>query len=298
MKLTQVKGNTYVLEGWELIPLYVLPGGKCILLDTGLLSERREIERALTEARLLPAGILGSHIHTDHSPNHRCFREKYGIPVALPAGEAGLCATLLDLKSYFFMLSPKTAAEEVPDMVCPADVLIGPEDGEFVFLGETFGIVHTPGHSPDHISIVTPDDVCYVGDALLSGDDLKAKLPYSCSQEADLASKEKLRALSCAKYVLAHRGVFDDVSTLIDENRALILDRAGQVLAAVTEPMTMDGIIAAVCRAFSLHAGQPRRAALYERNVRSFVEYLLDRGDLTLSVRDGVRLYSPSGKAQ
>ena len=36
MKLTQVKGNTYVLEGEELIPLYILDNGKCILLDTGL----------------------------------------------------------------------------------------------------------------------------------------------------------------------------------------------------------------------------------------------------------------------
>ena len=32
MKLTQVKGNTWVLEGFELIPLYRLDNNKCILL--------------------------------------------------------------------------------------------------------------------------------------------------------------------------------------------------------------------------------------------------------------------------
>ena len=36
MKLTQVKGNTWVLEGFELIPLYRLENNTCILLDTGL----------------------------------------------------------------------------------------------------------------------------------------------------------------------------------------------------------------------------------------------------------------------
>ncbi len=36
MKLTQVKGNTWVLEGLEFIPLYRLDDRRCILLDTGL----------------------------------------------------------------------------------------------------------------------------------------------------------------------------------------------------------------------------------------------------------------------
>ena len=60
MKLTQVKGNTWVLEGFELIPLYRLDNNKCILLDTGLEQEREDIENTLLEAGLTPAGILCS----------------------------------------------------------------------------------------------------------------------------------------------------------------------------------------------------------------------------------------------
>lgn len=54
MKLTQVKGNTWVLEGFELIPLYRLENNKCILLDTGLEQEREDIENTLLEAGLPP----------------------------------------------------------------------------------------------------------------------------------------------------------------------------------------------------------------------------------------------------
>ena len=54
MKLTQVKGNTWVLEGFELIPLYRLDNNKCILLDTGLEQEREDIENTLLEAGLTP----------------------------------------------------------------------------------------------------------------------------------------------------------------------------------------------------------------------------------------------------
>ena len=47
MNLRQVKGNTWVLEGLEFIPLYRLDGGRCVLLDTGLAQEREELELSL-----------------------------------------------------------------------------------------------------------------------------------------------------------------------------------------------------------------------------------------------------------
>ena len=51
MNLRQVKGNTWVLEGLEFIPLYRLDGGRCVLLDTGLAQEREELERLFQERR-------------------------------------------------------------------------------------------------------------------------------------------------------------------------------------------------------------------------------------------------------
>ena len=47
MKRIHVKGNTWVLEGMEWIPFYKLDERRCILLDTGLLGEREELEQAL-----------------------------------------------------------------------------------------------------------------------------------------------------------------------------------------------------------------------------------------------------------
>ena len=70
MKLTQVKGNTWVIEANQLIPLYRLPEHRCILLDTGLREERDELEQALLQAELTPAGILCSHAHIDHCANN------------------------------------------------------------------------------------------------------------------------------------------------------------------------------------------------------------------------------------
>ena len=112
MELTQVKGNTYVLEGEELIPLYLLGGGKCILLDTGLLKEREDLEHTLLEHGLTPAAILCSHAHIDHCASNRYFQEKYGAQVWLTPEEAGLCRSLLSLKCYFLTLPMRMIREE------------------------------------------------------------------------------------------------------------------------------------------------------------------------------------------
>ena len=47
MQLEQVKDNTWVLKSWELIPVYRLDAHKCILLDTGLVEQREELQEAL-----------------------------------------------------------------------------------------------------------------------------------------------------------------------------------------------------------------------------------------------------------
>lgn len=289
MKLTQVLGNTWVLEGIEFIPLYKTDETHCILLDTGLEQERDAIQAALDTANVTPIGILGTHIHNDHSPNHRYFREQYQLPVALPMGEAGLCSSVLALKAYFFMLSPHTTETELGGMVCPTDVLIRDFQNTLTFCGADFQILHTPGHSPDHISIITPDHVCYVGDALL--DDLTAKLPYSFSQKRAMESMEQLRSLSCDRYILAHRGIYQIISHLIDGNLTMTRDRAKQIADLIDHPMTMDEIIFSTCAHFSLRSSTPQKAALFERNIRSFVEYLLDEGTLTLIVSNGMRYY-------
>lgn len=145
MNLRQVKGNTWVLEGLEFIPLYRLDGGRCVLLDTGLAQEREELEQALLDHGLTPAGILCSHAHVDHGGNNRYFQEKYHIPVALTSREAGMCASLLSLKCYFLLLSPDMVEQDAAGLVHTPDVLIPDGDGPFSFAGAEFQILQTPG---------------------------------------------------------------------------------------------------------------------------------------------------------
>ena len=298
MKLTRVKGNTFVLEGDELIPLYKVGENKCILLDTGLLIERQELEDSLLENGLTPVGILSSHAHVDHCANNGYLQEKYHIPVALTWPEAGMCSSVMTLKCYFLTLTPGIVERESVCMVHRPDVIVPDTDGPFDFAGATFEIVHTPGHSSGHIAIITPDNVCYVGDAMLSRDQQNAKLPYALQHTKAFESRKKLLNTRCDYYIMAHKGVCTgaDFPALVRDNDELILRRAQEILDLVTHSMSFSEIDRAVCAYYALLTRQPRRALRFERNVRFFVEYLADEGYLDMECVDGTVYYKASGK--
>lgn len=295
MKLSQVKGNTWVAEGMELIPFYKLDEHRCILLDTGLSEEREELEAALLENGLTPAGVLCSHAHIDHCGNSGYFQQKYHIPAALSAPEAAICQNLLTLKCYFLTLSPAMVEQESSCMIHTPDVLLPPQDGPFSFAGAEFTLIHTPGHSPGHVCTVTPDGVCYLADAVLSHELLGAKLPYNLSMAMCMKSREKLRGLPYDTYIMAHHGVCtgEELPHLIDENQALIRTRAEEIRSLITHPMTSSQIDAAVCAYYQLFTHKPNRALRFERNICFFVEYLVDSGLLEVRCRGGVARYCP-----
>lgn len=179
-------------------------------------------------------------------------------------------------------------------MIHTPDVIIPPGDGPFSFCGAEFHIVHTPGHSAGHICTVTPDNVCYTADALLSYEMIEAKLPYSLSHQAAIDSREKLRGLGCDYYIMAHRGVCGsgEIDTLIEENQKLVRRRAQEIFELVDRPMTASEIDQAACARYELYTRKNRRALRFERNIRFFVEYLVDTGQLEMSCQRGVVLYS------
>ena len=85
MKLTQVKDNTWVAEGLELIPFYKLDSRRCILLDSGLLSEREELEEAIARLHRWESAIQarGTRVY------HRSLRILRANPSARVREELG-----------------------------------------------------------------------------------------------------------------------------------------------------------------------------------------------------------------
>lgn len=295
MELTHISGRTWAMEGSGIMGLYRLDGGKCILIDSGLPQERQDLADALASNGLTPVGVLSTHIHIDHCGSNGWLRETFGAATAAPVREASLAASPLALKGYTYSYSPGMLAKERSAMCHKVDHLIPEEDGTFLFCGVPFRIVHTPGHSLDHIAIITPDNVCCAGDAVLAGDPSALKLPYALSIAMMMDSAQRLRDLDCQAYLVCHRGIYRDIVSLADGTCALLRRRAEEIRDLVDYSMTWEELWRAVNDHFSLLSSRPARAATMERNLRSFIDYLVDEGELELSARNGLLYLSPVG---
>ena len=293
MELRQVKGNTWVMEGIELIPFYKLDENHCILLDTGHPDEVKELEQTLEETGLIPVGLLCSHAHRDHYGNSLWLQRKYDTIIALSAPETALLTNWLTLKSYYLTMPLDMVIESNSAMVHDPDVILPDEDETIWFCGAQFQILHVPGHSPGLVSVITPDNVCYVSDAMFSEEMLNAKLPHNQNHHIAIASREKIRRTDCELYIMSHRGICDgrEISGLIDANLDLLYRRGQEVLSLIDHPMTFSEINQAACSLHKLYTHRAFRALVYQRNVTFLLEYLIEEGELETECHEGVIRY-------
>ena len=295
MKPIHVLGNTYVLDLPILhIPYYKLDEERIILLDTGLKNEHRVLlETFLDEEHLQVAGILCTHAHIDHVGNAAYLKEKYQCPVAMPRKDADIVASLLNLKIFFSGFPMERTKEHFGHMLVKTDLFIEEGDETVTIAGVTFQVHHTPGHSPSHISITTPDQVTYLGDALISEEVMdSAKLPYAHVLTKDLASKIKLYQLRSAYYILAHKGIYPDIKDLITDNLYFYKNRAEEILSCIQEPLTFEEILARVTETMHIHLTSPNKYLAVHRMLRCYMDYLEDTGKLSLLMDNAALKYT------
>ena len=146
-----------------------------------------------------------------------------------------------------------------------------------------------PGHAPDHVCFVTPDGVCFAGDALMTPDVLEtAKVPFAFDLADDLASKARMGESDYPASILCHNGiVYGSLAELAAENIRVVREKLAAFRALVTGPMTYSDFYSAVTRATGLDPGHPIRAQHLERYIRPYLEYLIDEGGVALLCLDG-----------
>lgn len=295
MKSIHVAGNTYVLDFPVLhLPYYKKSETEIILLDTGL---KREHEAALLgfleEENLTVSGILCTHAHIDHVGNAAWLKEKYGCPIAMPKVEAEIVSSLLNLKIFYGTYPMNRIRDHFGHMVVKADRFIEETETEILFQGVPFSIIHTPGHSAGHIAITTPDDVTYLGDALISEDVMRSsKLPYAYILSKDLMSKMKLYHVRSSWYILAHKGIYTDIKDLITDNIYFYKNRAEEILKAIEKPMTFEDILKSLSRSMRICITTPFKYIVVERMLRCYIEYLEETGKITLVLEEDFLKYT------
>jgi hydroxyacylglutathione hydrolase len=294
MEILQVRGNTFCFDtGMTYIPFYKINEEEIIILDSGWAEGEREgIEELFKINNFKVVGIISSHAHIDHIGNNAYLKNKYNCIIAMPAYEALVCSSTVNLKVYYHSQTLSDVKEHFGHMVCETDILISDSQDKLLICGTKFRIVHTPGHSPAHICIVTPDNVAYLGDALISYEVMKgAKMPYAFILREDLKSKGKLLELKCRNYIIAHKGISNDITQLVADNISFYKNRAKTIYEIIEGSMTKEDILKAVIKKFNLHVETTYKYIVMERMLWSYIEYLNEIGLIDLKIENGFLKY-------
>ncbi len=129
--------------------------GEAIVIDPGLPAQ--PVLDALADDGCRAVGVLLTHGHFDHVGSAALLQEQYGAVVAMHAADRRA------IKAVNFHLMACGFGERV----CVPTIDTWLAEGEpFEVSGESFAVLHTPGHSPGSCTFLWRD-AAFTGDTLL-----------------------------------------------------------------------------------------------------------------------------------
>ena len=112
----------------------------------------------LAKDRLRCLYIINTHGHFDHSADNKRLKEVTGAQLLIHRADAPM---ILDQRTSGRMWDMDVDNSPPPDRYL--------EEGDIINFGDvSLNVLHTPGHSPGGISLVT-DKMVFVGDTLFAG---------------------------------------------------------------------------------------------------------------------------------
>lgn len=228
----------------------VVSDGPAVLIDAGTGDPRHleSLDRALGQVRL--EHVIVTHDHSDHASGTPAVRARH--PDAR------------------FWIHPCAAA-------APAGVVWRPlSDGVRVSAGSVeLMVLHTPGHSPDHVTLWHEDTrTAFSGDLLIAGGSVMIQASRGGRLGDYLASLERVLALEPRRLLPAHGPAIDDPPRLITayiahrrmrERQIVDALRAGNVTVEAIAETIYDGL-------------DPALMAAARENVRAHLEHLQSEG--------------------
>ncbi len=160
--------NIYIVQDAE--------SGKWVLIDTGLKSSGKKIKKMAAELFGFdnrPKAIILTHGHFDHAGSVHALAEEWHVPVyahylempyltgksSYPPSDPSVGGGLFSDLSFLYSNKPIDISSFVTAL---------PEDNTVPFLSG-WQWIHTPGHTPGHVSLFREEDKCLIaGDAFVT----------------------------------------------------------------------------------------------------------------------------------
>jgi len=154
--------NTYLV--------YDKSTGRCIVIDPGMSEEAeiKEFDDFVDDRNLQIEKIMLTHGHFDHIWGVNHVKNKYSVEVYSHKNDLFLIEDAASYASVYGLDFP--GAVEVDNFLTGTDSID--------FAGTKIEVLHTPGHSPGHLTFVFDEyEIVFTGDVLFKGSIGRTDLP-------------------------------------------------------------------------------------------------------------------------
>ena len=292
--MKKIRGNTWFHESAVCIGAFKT-GDDLLVIDSG--NDDSSARKAVRNFENIDVRyVFNTHSHADHCGGNSYFVKKYNSEIIAPEiEEAFICYPVLEPSLFYGAFPP---AELKNKFLCaqpsPASARSIEESKLKLELNNDvcqFDLIRLNGHSPNMHGIITPDNIAFIGDALL-GNDLLSKhgLMFSFDVKSHHESLLGLGEIKAEGYVLAHGGYCDDISSLVEKNIESLENVSALILDALSvRDMGFDEIHQHLFRKLSLRENLSLNV-INRAIIRAHVQYLHDRGDAELFTDKGLLL--------
>ena len=293
MELHKIKGNTYYINSPTNIGVYVFKNKFCMLIDSGINSSAaKKFDEVLKSNKLHPKYIVNTHSHYDHCGGNQYFKDNYSGTLIYTSKKEKVYIENPELHpiTLFSSNPPRELSENTkPIMV---DYIL--EYGTNKINDEKFEIFSLAGHSQEHIGIITPEKVCFLGDGIFSSYTLdRYSLPFLFDIEETLISLDNLKAVDADYFVISHgKGVLnkDELLELIDKNISNIQNHIDNILVLLDQPCTREDILQNLVILNDIKLNM-ESYLIHLASVSAFISYLLSKDLIQYSIEDGKLYY-------
>lgn len=292
MELIKIKGNSYYIPSNTNIGVYTYKNKFCLLIDTGINNTvARKIDEVLKSNNLHPKYIINTHSHTDHCGGNSYFKENYSGTIVYSSIPEKLYIENPDLHSIIsFSAKP---SKKILKSKKPSDVDLILDNGSNKINDEKFDVFESKGHSLDHICIITPEKVCFLGDCIFSIETLeKYPFPFLSDIRESLDTLNTLKEIDAEFFVISHgKDVInkEDLNKLIQLNEENINKNCEMILELLDQPYTREDLLENIMILNDIEV-DVKEYLLNLSSLSAFIAYLQDEDLIDCSIEGG-KLY-------
>ncbi|OPJ57378.1 MBL fold metallo-hydrolase [Clostridium oryzae] len=293
MELTKINGNTYYINAPTNIGIYSYKNKNCMLIDTGKNNTAaRKIEQVILENGLHPKYIVNTHSHTDHCGGNNYFKNTYTGCITYTSSREKLYMESIQMfpTMIYTCLPPKQLEEDCKDV--QVDFIL--EYGMNKINDEKFTVLDVRGHSTEHIAILTPDRVCFLGDSIFSDYTLdKYPFPLLFNIQYQFDTLESIKDIDADYFVISHSdGVINkqQLEKLIVRNTENIHRYLDDIVELLEKPLTKEDLLENIVILNDIKMDY-REYYLNMSSLSAFLAYLQDNGKIKNSLENGKMYY-------